>query len=154
MPAAGSMTGVPITPVSGAMSPEPPPTRLPVVPEGTEVSPLLAPCAVSMRFACQSCRQGPLSASKANRPSWAVATNTTLCIVPWMTSPAIHRAGEQLAEAARVHVGRRQRVLLRVGAVPGNVVVIGVDAGQIRDEHAGAARAAPGRDAAGRHGVA
>ena len=48
---------------------------------------------------------------------------------------AVDGARGELAEAAGIHVGRRQRILPRVGAVPSKIVVVGVHAEQIRDCH-------------------
>ncbi len=63
--ATGSMTGVPVTPTSGLMSPKPAPTRVLGVPEGTEVSLGVAPCAASNSDTCHRVTQGAASASNA-----------------------------------------------------------------------------------------
>src|SRR5271155_2605346 len=64
----GSITGVPVTPTSGVISPAPWPTKhtagghaLPF--EGTDVSPGVPPCPESIRFVCHSCTHGFVSAS-------------------------------------------------------------------------------------------
>src|SRR6516164_11016432 len=86
----GSITGVPVTPTSGVMSPYPSPTRWPEGPEGTEVSPVVPPCAESIRLTCHSCTHGEASASKAYRLSCCVAANTTLCCAPLIVRLATH----------------------------------------------------------------
>src|SRR6266436_6660748 len=88
---AGSITGVPVTPTSGAISPPgPKPTRKLAFPLGTVVSPAVAPCPVSMRLTFHSCVQGLASASKAYRLSCWVATNTTLWTAPLTLRLATH----------------------------------------------------------------
>src|SRR5579862_3696206 len=82
------MTGVPITPVSGVMSPSPTPTSGFVVPEGTLVSPAVPPCAASIRLTDQSGAQGDASASNAYKLSCAVATRTTLWDAPLIVTLA------------------------------------------------------------------
>jgi hypothetical protein len=58
----------------------------------TRVSPeLAAPCAMSIRLACQSGVHGLASASKAYMLSCTVATKTTLCVPPATDRPATHK---------------------------------------------------------------
>jgi len=141
------MTGVPVTPTSGVISPKPAPTKLPVVPEGTEVSELLPPCAASIRFACHNGVQGVVltSASKAYRLSCCVATNATLRFYAadskighpqrLRINGTIDRAREELAESGVRYVGRRNSVFPRIAAVTGEIVVIGEDAGEVCDTY-------------------
>ena len=85
----GSMTGVPVMPTSGLTFP-PGLTSDVGVPDGTDVSPAVAPCAASNSEACHRVRHGEASASNAYTLSCCVATMTTLCCAPLTLRFGIH----------------------------------------------------------------
>jgi hypothetical protein len=73
---AGSMTGVPVMPISGVRSPQP------LTLLDTAVAPL------GSRLTCHSGAMALVaSASNAYTLSFSVATNTTLCTAPLMVRP-------------------------------------------------------------------
>ena len=82
MPFAGSITGVPVMPISGVMSFDP--TSL-LTPPSTQAPPIirqagtvLTPRAGFRKLVRQSVSQGDASASNAKTLSFSVATKTTL----------------------------------------------------------------------------
>ena len=134
------MTGVPVTPTSRAMSPNPcsdqvaggrPPVRwsrgAAAAVAGVDQAHL-----PQRRARCRVCIEGVQAVVLGGDKDHVVACARD----GEVRNPQrlgidrpIHRAREQLAECGGVHRLRGQRVLTRVGAIAPKVVVVGVNAG-------------------------
>ena len=160
MPVAGSITGVPVTPISGWMSPEPSPTKC----AGDAGNRGLAGgCAVRRIDQAHHPELRARGRVRVEREQTVVLGRHEHDVVlraadghvrdpeRLRVDRAVDRARGEFPERAR-HIGGGERVLLAVHAVARQVVVIGVHAGEIRDRHARGRALRRVRDA-GRHDV-